>query len=138
MALPLTRLHEVRFLRYLVASAGALVVDMGSFMLLLWTGLSPAFASALGYSLGIVTHWLLSSRAVFNETVAQRGMARTRQKALFVGSALAGLVLTTAIVGVGDALAFDPRLAKLVAIAASFVLTWLMRSQIVFRREMQP
>jgi len=130
----LARLHEARFLRYVVASVGALAVDMGSFMALLQVGLEPAVASAIGYSLGIAAHWLMSSRAVFNDHLAERGFARTRQKALFVISALAGLALTTAIVGIGDASGFDPRLAKLVAICASFLVTWLMRSHIVFRQ----
>lgn len=134
MATMLARLHEARFLRYVVASVGALAVDMGSFVALLRAGTDPAIASAIGYSLGIAAHWLMSSRAVFNDHVAERGLARARQKALFVFSALAGLALTTAIVGSGDALGFDPRLAKLVAIGASFLVTWLMRSRIVFRQ----
>ena len=128
-----TRLRDIRFLRYLWASAGALAVDLGTFLALLSLGTWPAAASAAGYCLGIVTHWLLSSRAVFTDWVAGRGPARTRQKALFVGSALAGLALTTAIVGVGDLAGVDPRLAKLAAVAASFTLTWLLRVCVVFR-----
>jgi putative flippase GtrA len=127
------RLRDARFLRYLMASAGALGVDMGAFLALLALGAWPAAASAASYSLGIVAHWLLSSRAVFADTVAGSGPERTRQKALFVGSALAGLALTTAIVGLGDLSGIDPRLAKLGAIAASFALTWLLRVRVVFR-----
>ena len=93
----------------------------------------PALASAFGYSAGIAAHWLLSSRTVFAENVAERGLRRTQQKALFVVSALLGLGVTTAIVGAADWLAIDPRPAKLVAIAVSFTLTWLLRSRIVFR-----
>ena len=47
--------------------------------------------------------------------------------------ALVGLGLTTGIVWAGDASGFDPRLAKLVAIAVSFTATWLLRSRVVFR-----
>jgi small basic protein len=54
------------------------------------------------------------------------------QKALFVGSALIGLALTMAVVGLGARLGLDPRLAKLVAVATSFVATWLLRNRIVF------
>ena len=129
----LTRLRDIRLVRYLAASAGALAVDMGSFLALLALGALAAPAAAAGYSLGILAHWLLSSRAVFNDTVAPRGLPRTRQKALFVFSALAGLALTTAIVGLGDFAGVDPRLAKIAAIGASFTLTWLLRSRIVFR-----
>jgi putative flippase GtrA len=129
----LIRLRDVRLVRYLAASAGALAVDIGSFLALLALGVLPAPAAAAGYSLGILAHWLLSSRAVFNDTVAPRGAERTRQKALFVVSALAGLALTTAIVGAGHLAGIDPRAAKIVAVAASFTLTWLARSKIVFR-----
>lgn len=129
----LLKMRDIRLLRYLLASVGALAVDVGCFLLLLAGGMMAAPASAIGYSAGILAHWLLSSRTVFTDTVAERGRGRTRQKALFVISALAGLAVTTAIVGTADYLAFDPRPAKLVAIAASFTLTWLLRSRVVFR-----
>lgn len=129
----LSRLTGVRLVRYGLASVAALAVDMGLFLALLTAGLAAAPASALGYAIGIVTHWLISSRAVFVGRVAERGPDRTRQKALFVGSALVGLALTTLIVGTGEMAGFDPRLAKIVAIGASFAATWLLRSKIVFR-----
>ena len=127
------RMIDTRLVRYLLASVGALAVDMGTFLALLSLGVWAAGASAVGYCLGIGAHWLMSSRAVFVGNVAERGMARTRQKALFVVSALVGLGLTTAIVWAGDVSGFDPRLAKLVAIAVSFTATWLLRSRVVFR-----
>ena len=128
-----TRMRDMRLIRYILASVGALAVDVGSFLALMAIGVSAAPASALGYSLGILAHWLMSSRAVFQDTVAERGAERTKQKALFVISALVGLALTTAIVGAGDYAGGDPRLAKLVAIVVSFTATWLLRSKIVFR-----
>lgn len=118
--------------RYLAASVVALGFDMGSFLVLLALGLLAAPAAALSYSLGIVVHWLISSRAVFTAGVAERGPARTRQKALFVASALVGLALTAGIVGLGSAVGIDPRLAKLAAVAVSFVATWLLRARVVF------
>lgn len=134
MILPMIdRLRRVMLLRYLLASVGALAVDMGSFLALLAMGSAPVIASASGYSLGILAHWLLSSRAVFTETVAAERGARNRQKALFVGSALVGLALTTLIVGVGTALGLDSRVSKIVAVGASFSATWLLRKRIVFQ-----
>lgn len=118
--------------RYLAASVVALAFDMGSFLVLLAAGLPPAPASALSYSLGIVVHWFISSRAVFVAGVAERGPERTRQKALFVASALVGLALTAAVVGIGSALGLDPRLAKLAAVGISFAATWLLRARVVF------
>jgi len=129
----LTKLSDVRFIRYLLASVGALAVDFGSFLAFLAIGVMAAPASAIGYSLGILAHWLMSSRAVFQDRVAASGAARSRQKALFVISALAGLALTTAIVGFGDRSGIDPRAAKLVAIGVSFFVTWLIRAKVVFR-----
>jgi putative flippase GtrA len=129
----LRRAIDIVLLRYIAASALALGVDMGVFLLLLEAQVAAALASALGYSLGIAAHWLLSSRTVFTASVAGHGPERTKQKALFVGSALCGLAITTAIVGLGDLATLDPRLAKLLAVAASFTATWLLREKIVFR-----
>ncbi len=130
-----TKLRDVRLIRYILASVGALAVDVGSFLAFMAMGVAAAPASALGYSLGILAHWLMSSRAVFQDSVAERGTERTKQKALFVASALVGLGLTTGIVGAADWAGGDPRLAKLVAIVVSFTATWLLRSKIVFRAE---
>ena len=127
------RLREVALARYALASIGALAVDVACFLALLTLSAPAALASAAGYSLGIVAHWWMSSRAVFADAVAARGAGRNRQKALFVVSALVGLALTTAIVGIGARAGIDPRAAKLAAIAASFLATWLMRARIVFR-----
>ena len=133
----LARLHQIRqvlLLRYLGASVIALGCDFASFLGLLELRLSPGPAAALGYAVGIVVHWLVSSRKVFAGNLAAPGAARTRQKVLFVVSALIGLALTSAIVASGSLLGFDPRLAKLAAVAVSFTVTWLLRDTIVFRK----
>ena len=127
------RLGGFRLLRYVIASVDALAVDMGCFLALLTLGVWPAAAGAAGYATGILAHWIMSSRAVFTDSVAPGGEARMRQKALFVASALVGLALTFAIVWSGDVAGMDPRLAKLIAVAVSFVATWLLRSRVVFR-----
>lgn len=126
-------LADVMLIRYLLASVLALAVDVGSFLILLQAGIGAAPASALGYSIGIVAHWLLSSRTVFVSGVVTQGPGRTRQKVLFVMSALLGLALTTGIVGLVSSGGADPRLAKLIAIAVSFAATWLLRERVVFR-----
>lgn len=127
------RVRHLRFARYIAASVVALAADMATFLALLAFGVFAAGASAAGYCLGILVHWLVSSRKVFHDSVAAAGPARTRQKALFVVSALMGLGLTTAIVGAADFAGIDPRIAKLTAVAASFVLTWVLRSSVIFR-----
>ncbi len=134
MRAALLRIGDVRLVRYLLASVGALAADVGCFLALLGMSVAAAPASAVGYALGIAVHWVLSSRAVFADSVAARGVARTRQKALFVVSALIGLALTTLIVWAGARGGFDPRLAKLAAIGVAFTTTWLLRSRVVFHR----
>lgn len=128
------RLCATTFPKYLIASVIALVADLGCFLLLLDAGLMAVVASSVAYAFGIVVHWLLSSRTVFAVGVAERGPARTKQKALFVMSALVGLALTTAIVGTVDMAGADPRLAKIIAVGVSFVATWLLRQKVVFRQ----
>lgn len=131
----LQKLSDARFVRYGLASVGALAVDVGSFLAFMQAGLHPTPASAMGYSLGILAHWLMSSRAVFQDSVAEGGLERTRQKALFVISALVGLGLTTFIVTLGDWVGALAMISKAVAIVISFTATWLLRSRIVFRAE---
>jgi putative flippase GtrA len=132
LAALMLRLSDIRFLRYFGASLAALAVDVSAFFAALAIGLAAGPASALGYSLGILAHWLISSRAVFTDGVAACGRERTVQKLMFVLSALAGLALTTLIVMLADRSGIDPRLAKLPAIIASFALTYLLRATVVF------
>jgi putative flippase GtrA len=121
-----------RYFRYVAVSAAALGVDMALFLTLIAGGVLATLASGLGYCLGIFVHWFLSSRFVFGAQLADNGAARTKQKGLFVGSALLGLGLTMLIVGVSAAAGFDPRAAKIVAIAVSFNVTYLLRKVVVF------
>jgi putative flippase GtrA len=65
--------------------------------------------------------------------MASQGAVRVRQKGLFVGTALLGLAITTAIVGWGAQLGLDPRIAKLIAVAVSFQATYMARRVIIFR-----
>lgn len=123
------------FLRYVAVSVGALAADMLIFLILLSSGMPSVAASAIGYSVGILTHWILSSRKVFHDRVSEKGTAaRTQQKAMFLISALLGLLLTMAIVGAGSMAGLDPRLAKLCAIIISFLLTYMLRNIVIFRQ----
>jgi putative flippase GtrA len=102
------------------------------FLLFLAAPLPASLSSGLGYAAGIVAHWLLSSRIVFRDVVAEAGPERVTQQALFLGSAAIGLALTMGIVGLGDLIGLDARLAKLVATGVSFHAVWLVRRHVVF------
>jgi putative flippase GtrA len=119
------------YFRYIAVSAGALGIDLGIYFVALHAGVVAALAAAIGYLSGVAVHWILSSRLVFDD-VAERGLARTKQKALFLTSAFIGLGLTVGIVALATTVGFDPRFAKLVAVAFSFQTTYLLRRTIVF------
>ena len=121
-----------RFAAYGIASAVALGFDMGAYLLLLAGGMAAPLAAVCGYSLGIAAHWIASSRVVFAGRVAEAGGPRRVQMGLFAASALVGLALTWLIVSMGFAAGLDPRIAKLSAIAASFVATFVLRARFVF------
>ena len=120
------------YLRYIGASAVSLGVDFAVFMAAMSVGVPPAIAAACGYIVGIVCHWLISSRMVFVGLVAADSVSRRHQQALFVLSALVGLAITTAIVGVGSRYGLDPRVAKAIAIVVSFQTTYVIRKKVVF------
>lgn len=122
------------YFRYVVVSAIALGVDFGCFAVLIAGGMPPAAASAIGYNVGILVHWAISSRAVFTGRIAVPGRARRRQQILFLASALVGLGLTVGIVGLGTLLGVTPLIAKGMAIAVSFQVSYMLRQHIVFGR----
>ena len=124
-------LDQVYF-RYIGASAVSLGVDFAIFMAALSVGVPPAAAAACGYVVGIVCHWLISSRMVFVGHVAEDSASRRQQQALFVVSALVGLGITTGIVGIGSRYGLDPRVAKAIAIVVSFQATYVIRKKVVF------
>ena len=124
-------LDQVYF-RYIGASAVSLGVDFAIFMVALSAGVPPAPAAACGYVVGIVCHWLISSRMVFVGHVAEDAASRRQQQALFVVSALVGLGITTGIVGIGSRYGLDPRLAKAITIVVSFQATYVIRKKVVF------
>lgn len=126
----MARLWQATYLRYVGASGVALGVDMALFLLLTTIHVPAAVAAATGYCAGIAVHWLISSRLVFTD--ARAAESDRRRQALFVASALVGLGVTVGIVGLGALLAVHPVVAKLIAIAVSFQLTYVLRSRIVF------
>lgn len=118
--------------RYIAASAVALGVDFAVFLGALSLGVVPAPAAATGYIAGVICHWLISSRAVFIGRVAESRVTRWQQQALFLGSALVGLAITTAVVGLASWFGVHPLVAKIIATGVSFQVTYLLRRKVVF------
>jgi len=92
----------------------------------------PVAAAALSYCLGLFVHWMVSSRVVFPNQLRPFAPQRRKQKLLFVASTGVGLATTTAIVGLSSGMGLDPRIAKLIAAALSFQITYILRKTVVF------
>ena len=118
------------FARYLLASICALASDMALFLALDQGGASPLLAAFGGYAGGLLVHWIISIRFVFDT-----GTGPTHaQRAGFVASALLGMGLTLLLVGGLSALGLAPALAKLVSIPVSFLTVYAIRRHAVFAR----
>lgn len=126
------RLRDVQFVRYFIASVGALAVDMGSFLLFLETPMPAGVAAAIAYTLGIVAHWILLSRSVFEDGVAARGRGRMQQKALFLTTTWGGLAVTAGIVSLAELMGSDVVVSKGLAVVISFVLNYFVRKHFIF------
>lgn len=118
--------------RYLAASVIALVFDLAVFGMGISLGFDPALASAFGYCIGIIVHWLVSAQYVF---VGKRrdGTALQLQRALFAGSALVGLGITVGVVALASAGGAPALMAKAAAVAVSFFAVYALRKWGVFR-----
>ncbi|WP_260929467.1 GtrA family protein [Novosphingobium sp. 9] len=127
------RILRAGYFRYVIISVGALAVDTASFLALLWLTIPSTVAGAIGYLAGLLGHWIGSSQVVFKDRLAPRGEKRRRQRLGFAGSALVGLGITVGTIWACTQAGWDPRTAKLLAIALSFQATWWLRKHVVFR-----
>ena len=126
-------LFEWRLARYGVASASGTAVDLGGLALLYAAGMSAGLAAGIAYAFGTIVHWLVSSRFVFPDRLADAGLKRGGQQLLFVASAIVGIGLTGVIVGAGVDAGAPIWLAKAVAMVSSFLAVFMIRLTFVFR-----
>lgn len=123
------RLRQV--LAYGVVSALALTLDAGLFLALVAWQAPSVVAAVAGYLAGLLLHFALSSRYVFD--AGATGKPRARLLGEFAASGLAGLAVTAATVAVTvDVAGLSPPVGKLMAIALSFGIVFLLRRQLVF------
>lgn len=117
--------------RYAVVSAVALALDFAIFAGLTHAGYGAALAGVVGYTFGLVCHFCLSSRFVFNERATTK--SQSRLLAEFALSGVIGLIITTLTIGVCTGLFhLAPVAAKVVAVGISFAAVFAMRHIIVF------
>jgi putative flippase GtrA len=132
---PLARLMpELSY--YTLVSAVALGVDLLFFTGLTQGGMRASLAGIIGYSVGLVLHYILSVRFVFDTSrAAKQGLRRFVE---FVLSGAIGLGVTWLIITVSTELLHLPALiGKIAAVGVAFIVVFLLRRGIVFaaRRE---
>ena len=112
---------RLMFARYLLASICALSSDMALLLML------AAFG---GYAVGLIVHWTISIRFVFDT-----GNGPTHaQRAGFVASALLGMGITLSMVGGLSLIGVAPAIAKLLSVPVSFLTVYAIRKYGVFAR----
>jgi putative flippase GtrA len=122
-----------QFSRYTLVSGFALVFDFAVYFLVAAGGTRPAIAGAVGYACGLVFHYLLSVRYVFDVEAAHKGQSRLFAE--FVLSGLAGMAITALVIAVAVDVGHMPLLAaKVLAVGASFLVVFALRRGVVFAR----
>lgn len=128
-------MRELAF--YTAASFVALLVDYGTYWLLaaLW-GMELGTAAVLGYVTGLAVSYLLLTQLVF---LRRRHAGRpAHEMLLFCASGLLGVTLTYVTVSMLSTLAgANLHIAKLAAVAVSFVAVYLFRKYVVFGPSLQ-
>lgn len=128
-----TRQTLVEFIKYSLASALALAVDYGCYIILATNKvLDLPQAAVAGYIAGLVVAYFLISNGVF-----QNGWLRDSKKIeaiFFLLSGILGIALTYLVVKV-VVLIFGQRLnlAKVAAVTVSFIGVYFFRKKFVFR-----
>lgn len=127
------RVARLQFVRYAIVSAVSLAVDFGSFLFLLnISGVRPTVAGVVSYMIGLVVHFLLSVRFVFDAVAT--GKSTSRLMSGYAVSGLAGVAMTWAIIAVTTSLAsLPPTLGKALAVVTSFLAVYALRRSVIFR-----
>jgi putative flippase GtrA len=117
--------------RYSAVSVIALAIDFGVYIALVRLAVNVPVAGVIGYAMGMLTHYILSSAFVFD--VARSQKSARRRLVEFAASGLLGLMLTVAVIAsLTDYFAAPPIAAKVVAAVVSFLAVFLVRRCIVF------
>jgi putative flippase GtrA len=117
--------------RYTLVSVAALGLDFTVYLALLDAVGFPTFAGVAGYTAGLLLHYNLSVRYVFDAAATQKSMRRTFAE--FAASGLVGLGVTASVIWVTTSYLGVPAIAaKGLAVVVSFLAVFMMRHAIVF------
>lgn len=117
--------------RYTVISALALGVDFACYLALADAKYPAPIAGVIGYAIGMLLHFSLSTRYVFKKQACGKSDGRLFTE--FVISGAAGIFLTAAVITVATGIFHLSALtAKFCAVAISFIGVFLLRRSVVF------
>ncbi|MCE4555521.1 GtrA family protein [Roseateles cellulosilyticus] len=121
------------FLLYLAASAAALALDTAVFSLGMRLGVNLAVSACLGFSLGLMLIYTVSTRLVFSQ---HRMADRRGEFALFALIGVAGLLLTEALLWLlVRQLGVAPVAAKLTSACGVFLFNFVLRKTLLFTNQ---
>jgi putative flippase GtrA len=121
-----------RLSRYTLVSVAALSLDLTVFSA--WTAASgqATIAAVVGYSCGMLLHYVLSAQFVFDASATRKSARRTLVE--FAASGLVGLAMTAGVIAVATSgLGLPALIAKIIAVGSSFLTVFWLRSAIVFK-----
>ena len=118
-------------LLYTAVSAFAWLVDVAIlFFAAMQLGLPHYLSAAIGYTVGLLVHYLLSVRYVF---VYRRMAGQWRTEVLiYVLTGLLGIVLSALIVHVGSLLNLPLIVSKIIATGITFAAVFVVRKVALF------
>ncbi len=116
---------------YTIVSIIALGVDLVIFNTLVLTETRASLAGIIGYAAGMIVHYVLSVRYVFDTRSSDKSNARRFTE--FALSGAVGLAITWVLIFLATEVAHLPAMAgKIAAIGTSFIVVFLLRRGIVF------
>jgi putative flippase GtrA len=117
---------------YTIVSVAALAVDLVVFNGLQLCSLRASLAGMAGYFTGLVLHYALSKRFVFEASAHKQDWRRFAE---FCATGGVGALITWSIITIAtEWLALPAMLGKVAAVGASFFVVFLLRRTIVFAR----
>jgi putative flippase GtrA len=117
--------------RYTAVSAAALALDFAIFLALTALAMRPSLAGVIGYATGMLLHYLLSIRFVFDARATAK--AHTRLLGEFVATGMSGMAATALVIAAATGvLGLAPLPAKVLAAGISFLVIFALRRTVVF------
>jgi putative flippase GtrA len=117
--------------RYSTASVVALATDLSAYTMLCALSVKAPLAGVVGYSIGMIVHYALSSKFVFEGSGSQKAASRRFME--FAASGLLGMLFTWAMIDLLTGyFAVSAILAKGTAVVISFLAVFFIRRRIVF------